>query len=151
MSALRKHMNSICLTVIYCWFLVALSLLYIYKLLVYWINRLPRFYARSYPLHKKYILNFIYFTTKQVIQLILIMFVGTDVCVRMVFVWEEPECPEETHLSDLVTTWWSMINIFNTIHVRLPGSGSVSIICILVSRQQLVTVSYHIYNIPSCN
>ena len=36
-------------------------------------------------------LIFIYFTTitKQVIQLILIMLVGTDVCVRMVFVWEE--------------------------------------------------------------
>ena len=33
-------------------------------------------------------LNFIYFTTitKQVIQLILIMLVGTDVCVRMVVV-----------------------------------------------------------------
>ena len=40
--------------------------------------------------------------TKQVIQLILIMLVGTDVCVRMVFVWEDPE---ETQLSDLVTTW----------------------------------------------
>jgi len=36
-------------------------------------------------------LIFIYFTTitKQVIQLILIMLVGSDVCVRMVFVWEE--------------------------------------------------------------
>ena len=35
--------------------------------------------------------NFIYFKTitKQVIQLISIMLVGTDVCVRMVFVWEE--------------------------------------------------------------
>ena len=35
--------------------------------------------------------NFIYFTTitKQVIQLILIMFVGTDVWVCVVFVWEE--------------------------------------------------------------
>ena len=49
-------------------------------------------------------LNFIYFTTitKQVIQLILIMLVGTDV-----FGWSscrrKPECPEETHLSDLVT------------------------------------------------
>jgi len=34
--------------------------------------------------------NFIYFTTitKQVIQLILIMLVGTDFCVRMVFVFE---------------------------------------------------------------
>ena len=32
-------------------------------------------------------LNFIYFTTitKQVIQLILIMLVGTDVCVRMIY------------------------------------------------------------------
>ena len=40
-------------------------------------------------------LNFIYFTTitKQVIQLILIMLVGTDVCVRMVFVWEETGVP----------------------------------------------------------
>ena len=37
--------------------------------------------------------NFIYFTTitKQVIQLI--MFVDTDVCVRMVFVWEETGVP----------------------------------------------------------
>jgi len=26
---------------------------------------------------------------KQVIQLILIMLIGTDVCVRMVFMWEE--------------------------------------------------------------
>ena len=36
-------------------------------------------------------LKFIYFTTitKQVIHFILIMLVGTDVCVRMVFVWEE--------------------------------------------------------------
>ena len=44
------------------------------------------------------ILNFIYFTTitKQVIQLILIMPVGTDVCVWIDFVWE-------THLPDLVT------------------------------------------------
>jgi len=41
------------------------------------------------------ILNFIYFTTitKQVIQLILIMLVGTDVCIRMVFVWEETGVP----------------------------------------------------------
>ena len=40
-------------------------------------------------------LNFIYFTTitKQVIQIILIMLVGTDVCVRMVFVWAETGVP----------------------------------------------------------
>ena len=40
-------------------------------------------------------LNFIYFTTitKQVIQLILIMIVGTEVRVRMVFVWEETGVP----------------------------------------------------------
>ena len=40
-------------------------------------------------------LNFIYFTTitKQVKQLILIMLVGTDVCVRMVFVWEVTGVP----------------------------------------------------------
>ena len=41
------------------------------------------------------VLNFIFFTTitKQVIQLILITLVGTDVCVRMVFVWEETGVP----------------------------------------------------------
>jgi len=40
-------------------------------------------------------LNFIYFTTinKKVIQLILIMLVGTDVCVPVVFVWEETGVP----------------------------------------------------------
>ena len=40
-------------------------------------------------------LNFIDFTTitEQVIQLILIMLVGTDVCVRMAFVWEETGVP----------------------------------------------------------
>ena len=33
------------------------------------------------------------------------MLVGTDVCVQLVFLTgREPECPEETHLSDLVTT-----------------------------------------------
>jgi len=37
----------------------------------------------------------IYFTTitKQVIQLILIMLVGIDVCVPVVFVWEEIGVP----------------------------------------------------------
>ena len=42
-------------------------------------------------------LNFIYFTTitKQVIQLLFIMLVGTDVCVRMVFVWEGTGVPGE--------------------------------------------------------
>ena len=36
-----------------------------------------------------------YFTTitNQVKQLILIMLVGTDVCIRMVFVWEETRVP----------------------------------------------------------
>jgi len=38
---------------------------------------------------------------KQVIQLILIMLVGTEVCVCVVFVREETG---ETNLSDLVTT-----------------------------------------------
>ena len=36
-------------------------------------------------------LNFIYFT--QVIQIILIMLIGTDVSVRVVFVWEETGVP----------------------------------------------------------
>jgi len=40
-------------------------------------------------------LMFIYFTTitKQVIQLVLIMLVGTDICVRMVFMLEETGVP----------------------------------------------------------
>jgi len=38
------------------------------------------------------ILNFIYFTTITK-QVILIMLVGTDVCIRMVFVWEETGVP----------------------------------------------------------
>ena len=40
-------------------------------------------------------LSLIYFTTitKQVIQLILIMLVGTDVCVQIVFVWKETAVP----------------------------------------------------------
>jgi len=44
---------------------------------------------------KKELINFIYFTTitKQVIQIILIMLVGTDDCVRMIFVWEETGVP----------------------------------------------------------
>ena len=39
--------------------------------------------------------NFIYFKTitKQVLSLILIMLVGTDVCVRMAFVWQETGVP----------------------------------------------------------
>ena len=44
------------------------------------------------------VLNLIYFTTitKPVIQLILIMHGGTDVCVRMVFVWEKTGVPRLT-------------------------------------------------------
>ena len=51
-------------------------------------------------------LNFIYFTTitKQVIQLLLIMLVGTDVCVRMVFVWEG-------HISK--ARWWYLGQFVN--------------------------------------
>jgi len=45
-------------------------------------------------------LNFIKFTTvtKQVIQLLLIMLVGTDICVRMVFMWEETGVPRGSPL-----------------------------------------------------
>ena len=60
-------------------------------------------------------LNFMYFTTitKRVKHLILIMLVGTDVRVSVVFVWEETGVPEETHLSGLVTTCPS--------HMPMPG------------------------------
>ena len=59
--------------------------------------------------------NFIYFTTitKQVIQLILIMLIGTLFVYGWSSCWRNPECPEETHLSDLVTTWPS--------HMPTPG------------------------------
>jgi len=50
-------------------------------------------------------LNLIYSTTitKQVIQLILIMLVGTDVCVAVVFFWEETRVPGGNPLSDHMT------------------------------------------------
>ena len=49
----------------------------------------------------------------KVMQLILIMLIGIDVCDRMVFLWEETGVPSETQLSDLVTTWLS--------HMPTPG------------------------------
>ena len=57
-------------------------------------NSFSKFYACICH-YQRLSLNFIYFTniTKQVIQLILIMLVGTDVCVRIVFVWEETGIP----------------------------------------------------------
>jgi len=62
-------------------------------------------------------LIFIYFTTitKQVIQLILIMLVGTDVCVRMVFVWEETGVPggnPPVWLGDHMTWCFDIYNLF---------------------------------------
>ena len=41
------------------------------------------------------------------------MLVGTDVCVRMVYVWEETRVPGGNPPADLVTTWPSHINYFN--------------------------------------
>ena len=61
------------------------------------IYRHPHTLARSFHIFLIYfLLNFIYFTTitRQVIQLILIMLVGNDVWVRMVFKWEETGVPE---------------------------------------------------------
>ena len=52
------------------------------------------------------ILNFVYFAMimKQVIQLILIMLVGTDDCVCVVFLWEETDVtPRGNRLSDRMT------------------------------------------------
>ena len=48
-----------------------------------------------------------YFTTitKQVIQLIQIILVGSNVRARVLFVWKESGHPKETNVSDLVTTW----------------------------------------------
>ena len=66
-------------------------------------------------------LNFIYFTTitKQVIhvQLTLIMLVGTDVCVRMVFMWEETWVPggnPPVWLGDHMRIWgfWNYIKFW---------------------------------------
>jgi len=58
--------------------------------------------------------NFNYFTTitkSKYIQLLFIMLVGTDVCARMVFVWED------TNLPDVVTTFclvprWAFIKSY---------------------------------------
>ena len=48
-------------------------------------------------------LKIIYFL-KQILQLIQIFLIGTNVCVSVVVVWEETGIPEGNHLSDLVTT-----------------------------------------------
>ena len=71
---------------------------------------------------------------------ILIMLVGTDVCVRWSSCGRKPEYSEETHLSDLVTTWpshmpvkitfkrYSSINYMDqciTKHVYTVGTCSV--------------------------
>ena len=56
------------------------------------IYRHPHTLARSFHIVLIYfLLNFIYFTTitRQVIQLILIMLVGTDVCTRLTLVYEK--------------------------------------------------------------
>ena len=50
---------------------------------------------------------YVFYNDYTVIQLVLIMLVGTDVCVSVVFECGgegESEYPGETHLSDLVTT-----------------------------------------------
>ena len=45
------------------------------------------------------------------------MLVGTDDCVRVVFLWEETGVPWETHLPNLVTTWPSHLQL------RVSNSG----------------------------
>ena len=42
---------------------------------------------------------------KQVIQFILIMLVGTDVCIPMVFVWEETTVPRGNHSTQRKPTY----------------------------------------------
>ena len=65
-----------------------------YNVLVSFLRCTVHLPSVLYVINQKLSLNFIYFTiTKQVIQLILIMLVGTDVYVRMVFVWEETGVP----------------------------------------------------------
>ena len=65
------------------WHICSLKLTKVY--VIYWFDIMPF----------SFFLNFIYFATikKQVIQLILTMLVGTDVCVQMVFMWEETGVP----------------------------------------------------------
>ena len=91
-----------------------------------WVLTSKDFNPRSYPLHFFPISNFIYFTTitKHVIQLILIMLFGTNVCVRMVFVWEETGVPGGnppvwlgghmtiSHADALCTEIWSTLSWF---------------------------------------
>jgi len=69
-------------------------------------------------------LNFIYFTTitKQVIQLILIMLVAPMFAFRWPSCGRKPECPEETHMSDLVTTLPAVRGeCVNTAQARQPS------------------------------
>ena len=92
--------------------------------------------------YEKECLNFIYFTTitKQAIQLILIMLVGTDVCVRMFLVWEETGVPggnPPVWLGDYMTishadagyrTWVAAVRgeCVNTAPARQPKNVSMT-------------------------
>ena len=59
-------------------------------------------YILLFKIQTLFILQQVQNRYKKVIQLILIMLMATVLVV--IFVWEEPEYPEETHLSDLLTT-----------------------------------------------
>jgi len=86
-----EFMCNACIDVSLCTMLV---IVWVYVQCLYWCEFM----------YNACISYFIYFTTitKQVIQLIIIMLVGTDVCVRMIFVWEETIMPGG---NPPVTTW----------------------------------------------
>ena len=96
------------------------------------------------------------------IQLILIMVIGTDDCVCVVFVWEQTwEYPEETHLSNLVTTWPSHMRHlisnpavngerFTTVPVRQPCVSALTTTCNTLSKL-IVTSIFHIEQLQILN
>ena len=87
-------------------------------------------------------LNYIYFTTitKQCIQLILIMLVGTDVCVRMVFMREETGVPKgnppvwlDDHMPVYSLIWVCMCYIFTDLSVYLLYIHWFECVCVIYS------------------
>ena len=95
----------------------------IYKLFSrYQCHILITYYLHNYDLRIVNKFNFklylFYNITKQVIKLILIMLVGTNVCVRMDFVWEETGAHRR---KPTCLTWWPHDHLICRRRVSNPG------------------------------
>ena len=91
-------------------------------------------------LFKSLIFNYFTAIPKQVIQLILIILVGTDVCVRMVFVWEETGVPGGNPL-----LWYRVvIGSFAFGNIEQDKEGAVMVTCYYLANVHVLI--YHAIN-----